>query len=71
MAKELIITVMLLTHLPAVAGSKEYVNGLGWRDSRQVTVCLQAVGAEETDDLTDWKWDDFVGCMGSWNRSTR
>ncbi len=52
-----------VTQGPSQAGSNEYVSGLGWRDSRQVALCLQAVGAEETDDLTDWKWDDFVSCM--------
>ena len=48
---------------PVWAGSKEHVEGLGWVPTKVVTTCLQAVGEEDTDALTDWKWDDFVTCV--------
>lgn len=44
---------------------QEYVEGYGWANSRKVAVCLQAVGEEDVDALTDWKWDDWLGCMGA------
>jgi len=48
---------------PAWAGGTEHVEGLGWVPATVVTTCLQAVGEEEVDALTDGKWDDFVACV--------
>lgn len=49
----------------AIAGSSEWVEGLGWVPSTVVTDCLGAVGAVETDELHDAQWDDFFGCVGN------
>lgn len=63
----LTLTLALAT-TQATAGSKEWVDGLGWVPSAVVARCLYAVGEEETDYLTDGKWDEFQSCVASFSR---
>ena len=59
----LIATTML--HGQVLGGSKvnEYVDGYGWANPKQVTACLISVGAQDTDELSDAQWDEWVACM--------
>ena len=63
MKEWVVITVLAVVPMQAVAGGTEYVDGYGIADSAQVSACLRAVGAQETDELQDHQWEEWVDCM--------
>lgn len=58
-----IVTALALLPLQSLAGGTEYVDGYGIANSAQVAACLRAVGAQETDELQDHQWEEWVDCM--------
>jgi len=46
-----------------VANSNVYVNGWGWANARDVGYCLQVVGANHEDELSDGRWEEFTDCL--------
>jgi hypothetical protein len=71
MRKVLDLVVAFLVLNPAVTYAREgreYVDGYGWANTQMVSACLNAVGAEETDQLHDGQWEEWLSCMAKTSR---
>lgn len=63
-----LLTALTVLQGQALAGGTEYVDGYGRANSDQVSACLNAVGAEETDQLHDAQWEEWLSCMAKTSR---
>jgi hypothetical protein len=59
----MIISTVLASALLAAGPKSEFVDGLGWVNSKIVSHCLIVVGVPEVDWLQDSSWEQFGDCV--------